>query len=67
MSRAFVFVNLAVDAGYAGVNHGIAFLVPLANRCGYDVFCINLTQKISQELFKLQLKSLKDNYDNLIV
>ena len=67
MNKAFVFVDLNIDSGCFGVNNGIAYLVPIARKSGYDVFCIRLTSEIPQEYFKLRLKYLKSRYNDLIV
>ena len=43
MTKRFLFVNLAIDCGYTGVNHGIAYLAPVVKKHGYDVRCMHLT------------------------
>ena len=45
--KILLFVNLAIDCGYEGVNHGLAWLAPVVRAHGYDVRCINLTQAIT--------------------
>ena len=46
-----VFVNLAIDCGYNGVNHGIATLVPIARKFSYDVECLDIRYEISTDEF----------------
>ena len=46
-----VFVNLAIDSGYNGVNHGIATLVPIARDFFYDVECFDIRHEISTDEF----------------
>jgi len=47
--KSFVFINLAIDCGYTGVNHGLAWLAPIVRARGYDVTCIHLNQEISAD------------------
>lgn len=47
--KSFVFVNLAIDCGYVGVNHGLAWLAPVARAHGYEVSCVHLTEAIPAE------------------
>jgi len=34
-SEVFLFINLSIDSGYYGVNHGIACLVPFVRKHSY--------------------------------
>lgn len=47
--KSFLFINLAIDCGYVGVNHGLAWLAPVLRAHGYDVSCIHLTQELSSD------------------
>lgn len=56
--ETFVFVNLSVDSGYYGVNHGIACLVPVVRRHGFNVRLLNVVDNISGEEFGARLEAL---------
>ena len=59
MSGRFVFVNLSVKCGFnTGINHGIAYLVPVARRHGYDVVCLNVRDEISPVEFVEKVRAL---------
>lgn len=49
--KNFVFVNLAIESGYYGINHGIAYLAPIIKKFGYEVSVINLEHEISDQEF----------------
>ncbi len=57
-NKTFLFVNLAVDCGFFGVNHGIAYLVPIVRKNGFNVSVINIVNNISEEEFRKQIESL---------
>jgi len=56
--KTFLFVNLAVDCGFFGVNHGIAYLVHIIRKNGFNVSVINIVKDITAEEFKKQIESL---------
>ncbi len=59
MKKTFVFVNLSIECGYnTGVNHGIAYLVPLVKKHSYDVSCMNIRHEISGEEFRRNIDNL---------
>ena len=57
-NRIFVFVNLSVDSGYYGVNHGIAYLVPIVRRNAFRVHVLHIVDDISGEDFRAQIEDL---------
>ena len=56
--RKLVFVNLSIESGYYGVNHGIAYLVPVVRRNSFEVSVLNVVSEIRDEEFKKQIESL---------
>ena len=56
--KTFVFVNLAIDAGYFGVHHGIASLVPVVKEFGYDVHVLQVESDIGEQEFREQVQAL---------
>jgi len=56
--KTFVFVNLAIDAGYFGIHHGIASLVPVVKNFGYDVRVIQMESDIGEQAFCKQIQEL---------
>ncbi|MFH1790996.1 MAG: hypothetical protein ABH885_03305 [Candidatus Omnitrophota bacterium] len=49
MDKKFVFVTLSINCGYEnGVNHGVAFLVPVVKRHSCDVVCLDLRGEITE-------------------
>lgn len=58
MSKKFLFVTFSIDSGYCGVNHGIAFLIPIVKKYSYEVSAINLSSEASVKTFKNKVKSL---------
>lgn len=59
MKKRFVFINLSINCGYnSGMNHGIAFLAPVARKYGYEVFCLNIRKDIRPEEFTNKIKEL---------
>jgi anaerobic magnesium-protoporphyrin IX monomethyl ester cyclase len=55
--KTFLFINLAIDSGWnTGINHGIAYLVPVVRKSGLNVSCLNLQQEISGEAFISEIK-----------
>ena len=56
--KTFVFVNLAIDAGYFGIHHGIASLVPAVKNFGYDVRVIQMESDIGEQAFCKQIQKL---------
>ena len=59
VSKKFVFVNLAVGGYNSGINHGIAYLVPVVKRHSYEVSCINIMDQMSPEEFYGKVCSLE--------
>ncbi|MDD5255125.1 MAG: radical SAM protein [Candidatus Omnitrophica bacterium] len=58
VKKKFVFVNLSINCGYnSGMNHGIAFLVPIVRRFGYDVVCLNIRKEIKPAAFLSMVKN----------
>lgn len=58
-SRRLVFVNLSVNSGYYGVNHGIAYLTPIAKKHLYDVVVVNIRKEITPQQFREQIEKLE--------
>ena len=59
MKKRFVFVNLSINCGYnSGMNHGIAFLIPIVKKYNYDVSCLNIRKEIRAEDFADKIKEL---------
>ncbi|KAF0135206.1 MAG: radical SAM protein [Candidatus Saganbacteria bacterium] len=58
MNKRFVFVNLSIESGFTGVNHGIAYLVPIIKKAGFNVFCLNIVSKISCNDFRNRIEKL---------
>ncbi len=56
--KTFAFVNLSVDSGYYGVNHGIAYLVPVVRRHSFEVALLNIVDEISAEDFRRRIERL---------
>ena len=56
--KVFVFVNLSINSGYYGVNHGIAYLIPIVRRHSYQVSVLHLVEDPGPEEFKRQIGRL---------
>ena len=54
-NKNFLFVNLAVDGCYEGVNQGIAILVPIIKKFSYTVKCLDIRTNIDPEDFYKQV------------
>jgi len=52
MAKKFLFINLSINCGFTGVNHGIAYLVPILKKYSYEVECLNISQQINAEEFR---------------
>ena len=50
--KTFLFINLSIGSGYYGVNHGIAYLVPVVRKNSFQVKALHLTKDISENGFK---------------
>lgn len=51
-NKRFIFVNLSINCGYnSGMNHGIAFLVPVIKKYDYNITCFNIRKEISPQEF----------------
>lgn len=57
-NKRFIFVNLSINCGYnSGMNHGIAFLVPIIKRYHYKVACLNIRKEISAKEFMQKINA----------
>ena len=56
--KTFLFVNLSIESGYYGVNHGIAYLVPIIRKHSFEVSVLHLTENISTEKFREAIETL---------
>lgn len=57
--QGFVFINLSIDCGFnSGINHGIAYLVPIVRKYFADVTCLNVRSDISNKQFKTIIQKL---------
>ncbi len=55
MQKNFLFINISVNSGYHGVNHGVAFLAPIVKKHSYRVKYLDITtdwdaQRFNQEV-----------------
>jgi len=56
MNKKFLFVNLSIECGFnSGVNHGIAYLAPVAKKHAYETACLNIRREISAEEFAKEI------------
>lgn len=59
MNKKFTFVNLSINCGYnSGMNHGIAFLVPVAKKYKYEISCLNIREEITSDQFVNKIKDI---------
>ena len=59
MNKSFLFINLSIECGWnTGVNHGIAFLVPVARKHGYEVSCLNLQDEMPADVLRRKIQKL---------
>jgi len=59
LKERFVFVNLSVKSGYvSGINHGIAYLVPILRKYDYEPYILNIRSEISVKEFMRQINVL---------
>ncbi len=57
MNKNFLFINLSIECGFnTGVNHGIAFLVPIVRKHFYNVNCLNIRSEISAKEFRNKIE-----------
>ena len=56
--RKLVFINLSIDSGYSGVNHGIAYLVTVVKKHSYNVSCLYIRHEISDKEFRKEINKL---------
>jgi hypothetical protein len=56
--RKLVFINLSIESGFNGVNHGIAYLVSVVKKHSYNVSCLDLRHEISDEEFRKEIDNL---------
>jgi anaerobic magnesium-protoporphyrin IX monomethyl ester cyclase len=54
----FLFVNLSVDSGYYGVNHGIAYLVPIVRKHSYTARLLHIGVDMDEEEFREKISEL---------
>ena len=58
-SKKFVFVYLSIKSGHYGVQHGVAFLVPIIKKHGFEVKIITMLEEESNEEFKQKILNEK--------
>ncbi|MGR3220983.1 MAG: B12-binding domain-containing radical SAM protein [Candidatus Anammoxibacter sp.] len=56
--KTFVFVNLSINSGFYGANHGVAYLVPIVKKNSFNVVFIDMANDITEEEFKKQIEDL---------
>jgi len=56
--EVFLFVNLSVDSGYYGVNHGIAYLVPIVRKHSYTASLLHIGVEMGDEEFRRTIRNL---------
>ncbi len=56
--EVFLFVNLSVDSGYYGVNHGIAYLVPIVRKHSYTARLLHIGVDMDEEEFRERIREL---------
>ena len=56
--KTFVFVNLSINSGFYGANHGIAYLVPIVKRNSFKVVFLDITNDIDGDEFRKQIEDL---------
>lgn len=61
--EVFLFVNLSVDSGYYGVNHGIAYLVPIVRKHSYTAALLHIGVDMGVEEFR---KAIRDVNPSII-
>ena len=57
--KKFLFVNFSLGVRTTGVNHGIAYLVPILKKFSYDVSLLNITSENALKNFMEKVKSFK--------
>ena len=57
-ARNFVFVNLSINSGFYGLNHGIAYLVPVVKKNGFRPCLINLMHEMDVDEFREKIEAL---------
>ena len=57
-NEVFLFVNLSIDSGYYGVNHGIAYLVPIVRKYSYTASLLHIAADMDEEEFRNSVRSL---------
>jgi anaerobic magnesium-protoporphyrin IX monomethyl ester cyclase len=57
-SGVFLFVNLSVDSGYYGVNHGIAYLAPIVRKHSYTAKLLHVGNDMDEEEFREKIHEL---------
>ena len=57
-ARNFVFVNLSINSGFYGLNHGIAYLVPVVKKNGFRPSLINLMHEMDVDEFRERIEAL---------
>jgi radical SAM superfamily enzyme YgiQ (UPF0313 family) len=57
-SEVLLFVNLSIDSGYYGVNHGIAYLVPIVRKHSYTPKLLHIGVDMDSEEFTKTIRKL---------
>ncbi len=57
-AKNFVFVNLSINSGFYGLNHGIAYLVPVVKKNGFRPSLINLMHEMDADKFREKIEAL---------
>lgn len=55
MQKNFLFINISINSGYHGANHGVAFLVPIIKKHSYRVKYIDITTDWDAMRFKQEV------------
>lgn len=56
--KRFLFIDLTINSFYYGVNHSIAFLVPVVKKNSFAVSVIRLDKEISAKKFKKMVEKI---------
>ncbi len=57
-NNKLLFINLAINSGYYGVNHGLAYLAPIAQKYSFEVSVLNIFRELSNNEFRKQIEVL---------
>lgn len=56
--KKFLFIDLTINSFYYGVNHSIAFLVPVVKKNSFKVSVIRLDREISEKKFRKMVEKI---------